>query len=74
MFGPDDFHYVSVPTCARKLHLGPKTTEFFFLCVVWAYAKATSDAISTVVEIPVIVYQACYYCSSNAIENEVIRE
>ena len=49
-FGPGDLLYVSVPRqtdlYARKLHLGPKTTDFFLFCVFWAFAKATSEAVS----------------------------
>ena len=45
-----DLLYVSVPrltdSCARKLHLGPKMTDFFLLCVFWAYAKVTSEAVN----------------------------
>ena len=35
-------------SCARKLHLGPKTTDFFLLCIFWAFAKATSETVSII--------------------------
>ena len=47
-FWPGNLLYVSVPrqtdSCARILHLGPKTMDFFVLYVFLAYAKATSEA------------------------------
>ena len=41
-----DWSPASTDLCARKLDLGPKTADFFLLCIFWAYAKAISEAVS----------------------------